>query len=218
MKVVSCKKCGAKYQLDDNNNIDAYECSSCTGSLELFENYPSSSGSSNVNKNLFKNQDDSQNFELVYCVKCGLKHIFNLDEDITDYKCSSCYSDLQYLDKNFNKKLIQDNQYLNDKNKINHIDNERKNTIYDEDSSKNKKSYGNSISNDNSYLNEIELKQATNLRIYLKTEFLKNAKESFIKQKTSMNPKNENILNEKNNGKKLSKRKRKKLSKSKNKN
>jgi len=29
MKVVCCKNCGAKYQLDDDDDISAFECSPC---------------------------------------------------------------------------------------------------------------------------------------------------------------------------------------------
>ena len=39
MKVVCCKNCGAKYQLDDNDDESSFECSSCAGDLELLENY-----------------------------------------------------------------------------------------------------------------------------------------------------------------------------------
>lgn len=39
MKVVCCKNCGAKYQLDDDDDISAFECSSCSGDLEVVENY-----------------------------------------------------------------------------------------------------------------------------------------------------------------------------------
>ena len=39
MKVVCCKNCGAKYQLDDDDDITTFECSSCAGDLEYLENY-----------------------------------------------------------------------------------------------------------------------------------------------------------------------------------
>ena len=39
MKVVCCKNCGAKYQLDDNDDITTFECSSCAGDLEYLEEY-----------------------------------------------------------------------------------------------------------------------------------------------------------------------------------
>ncbi len=42
MKVVCCKNCGAKYQLDDNDDISSFECSSCAGDLELLEDYSDS--------------------------------------------------------------------------------------------------------------------------------------------------------------------------------
>ena len=39
MKVVCCKNCGAKYQLDDDDDITTFECSSCAGDLEYLEDY-----------------------------------------------------------------------------------------------------------------------------------------------------------------------------------
>ena len=39
MKVVCCKNCGAKYQLDDDDDITTFECSSCAGELEYLEEY-----------------------------------------------------------------------------------------------------------------------------------------------------------------------------------
>ena len=47
MKVVSCKNCGAKYQLDDSDDINAFECSSCAGDLEYVDDYPNQSTTSN---------------------------------------------------------------------------------------------------------------------------------------------------------------------------
>ena len=37
MKIVVCENCGAKYQLNDDDDIDAFECSSCTGKLRELE-------------------------------------------------------------------------------------------------------------------------------------------------------------------------------------
>ena len=37
MKVVCCKNCGAKYQLDDDDDITTFECSSCAGDLEYLD-------------------------------------------------------------------------------------------------------------------------------------------------------------------------------------
>lgn len=33
MKVVVCENCGAKYQIDNDEDVDDYECSVCTGNL-----------------------------------------------------------------------------------------------------------------------------------------------------------------------------------------
>ena len=40
MKVVMCQNCGAKYQLDDADDINAFECSVCAGILEEVESFP----------------------------------------------------------------------------------------------------------------------------------------------------------------------------------
>ena len=38
MKVVCCKNCGANYQIEDNDDISTFECTSCAGELEYVEN------------------------------------------------------------------------------------------------------------------------------------------------------------------------------------
>ena len=48
MKVVCCKNCGAKYQLDDDDDISTFECSSCAGDLEYLEDYSDGEKKSNT--------------------------------------------------------------------------------------------------------------------------------------------------------------------------
>ena len=39
MKVVVCKNCGANFQIDDNEDINTYECSICAGDLMYDDDY-----------------------------------------------------------------------------------------------------------------------------------------------------------------------------------
>ena len=65
MKVVCCKNCGAKYQLDDDDDISAFECSSCAGDLEVIGNY------SNDEESSKSTILTSQKYEDSYIVQCG---------------------------------------------------------------------------------------------------------------------------------------------------
>ena len=67
MKVVCCKNCGAKYQLDDNDDITSFECSSCAGDLELLEDYSDapSQGSGILSSIKYDNS------QIVQCEDCG---------------------------------------------------------------------------------------------------------------------------------------------------
>ncbi len=98
MKVVCCKKCGAKYQLDDNDDISVFECNSCAGDLELC--YESSSFKFN---NSTSNNIKSKNQDIAQCIDCGLKYKINQNENISDYECSSCGGSLKYLNDDLNK-------------------------------------------------------------------------------------------------------------------
>ena len=106
MRVVACKKCGAKYQIDDNETINGYECSICAGNLKEVEGYPSTSSFINQNhsNNLYKNSYDF-NSQIVYCENCGLKHTLDNGEYAEDYECSSCFGNLRYVDESLNKDL-----------------------------------------------------------------------------------------------------------------
>ena len=102
MKVVCCKNCGAKYQLDDNDDISSYECSSCAGDLELLEDYSNGQGSSNSGILSSIRYDNSQ---IVQCEDCGLKYKIKSSDNILDYECDSCGGSLRYLDSEMNKEL-----------------------------------------------------------------------------------------------------------------
>ncbi len=93
MKVVVCKNCGAKYQLDDEDDINAFECSVCSGNLEELESF--SNGEEQVSSDY-----NSQNYSdsvLVYCTNCGLKYQLSEDDNINEFECNSCGGTLDYV-------------------------------------------------------------------------------------------------------------------------
>jgi hypothetical protein len=114
MKIVTCENCGAKYQLEDNEPTDYYECSSCAGFLEDDGNENSLDNSKNLNS--------KNNSNIVYCDSCGLRYLFDSNKHIHAYECSSCGGNLRYSDENLNKRTEQENipvikQDLNIQNK-----------------------------------------------------------------------------------------------------
>ena len=93
MKVVVCQNCGAKYQLDDEDDINAFECSVCSGNLEELDSF--SSDEEKVSSGY-----DSQNpsdLVLVYCTNCGLKYQLTENDDINEFECNSCGGSLDYV-------------------------------------------------------------------------------------------------------------------------
>lgn len=120
MKVVCCKNCGAKYQLDDDDDISAFECSSCAGDLEFTEKYSDDDNSSKSTISTSQKYDDSY---IVQCSECGLKYKINKNDNILDYECDSCGGSLRYLDENMNKEI---DKYLEEKKK------EAPETVYEE--------------------------------------------------------------------------------------
>lgn len=103
MKVVACENCGAKYQIDDNEQVDDYECSVCTGNLKSVEEYPSKHSLKKQNhSSLYRDDSDSK---IVYCKDCGLKYTLKSNENLKDYECSSCYGDLRYIDEKLNETI-----------------------------------------------------------------------------------------------------------------
>ena len=116
MKVVCCKNCGAKYQLDDDDNITTFECSSCAGDLEYLEDY--SNGDSNPQKPFLDNFNYDNSY-IVQCQDCGLKYKIKSTDSILDYECDSCGGSLRYLDEEMNREL---DKYLEErKDEINTI-------------------------------------------------------------------------------------------------
>ena len=111
MKVVCCKNCGAKYKLDDKDDVSSFECSSCAGDLELLEKYSSDheSHSSGILSSI--RSDKSQ---IVQCTDCGLKYKIKLHDNILDYECDSCGGSLKYLDDEKNEEL---NKYISKRKK-----------------------------------------------------------------------------------------------------
>ena len=100
MKVVCCKNCGAKYQLDDNDDITTFECSSCAGDLEYLEDYSDGESKSNTP---FTDSFKYDNSYIVQCEDCGLKYKIKSSDSILDYECDSCGGSLRYLDDEMNK-------------------------------------------------------------------------------------------------------------------
>ena len=102
MKVVCCKNCGAKYQLDDDDDINTFECSSCAGDLEYLEEYSDEETSS---RSSFIDSFKYDNSQIVQCEDCGLKFKIKSSDSILDYECDSCGGSLRYLDDDLNKEL-----------------------------------------------------------------------------------------------------------------
>ena len=102
MKVVCCKNCGAKYQLDDDDDITTFECSSCAGELEYLEEY---SEGEKKSRSSFMESFKYDNSYIVQCEDCGLKYKIKSSDSILDYECDSCGGSLRYLDDEMNKEL-----------------------------------------------------------------------------------------------------------------
>jgi hypothetical protein len=111
MKVVCCKNCGAKYQLDDDDDIATFECSSCAGDLEYLEDYSDDENKSNTPYTGTYQYDNSY---IVQCEDCGLKYKIKSSDSIVDYECDSCGGSLRYLDDEMNKEL---DKYLEERQK-----------------------------------------------------------------------------------------------------
>ena len=111
MKVVCCKNCGAKYQLDDDDDITTFECSSCAGDLEYLEDYSNSETKADTS---FTDTYKYDNSYIVQCEDCGLKYKIKSSDSILDYECDSCGGSLRYLDDEMNKEL---DKYLEERQK-----------------------------------------------------------------------------------------------------
>ena len=95
MKVVVCQNCGCgeKYQLDDEDDINAFECSVCSGNLEELD------GFSNDEEKVSSDYDSQNNsgLVLVYCTSCGLKYQLSESDNINEFECNSCGGSLDYI-------------------------------------------------------------------------------------------------------------------------
>ena len=111
MKVVCCKNCGAKYQLNDDDDITTFECSSCAGDLEYEDEYPNGEEKSHSS---FINTFKYDNSYIVQCKDCGLKYKIKNNDSILDYECESCGGSLRYLDDEMNKEL---DKYIKERKK-----------------------------------------------------------------------------------------------------
>ncbi|WP_407392073.1 NERD domain-containing protein [Methanobrevibacter sp.] len=111
MKVVCCKNCGAKYQLDDDDDITTFECSSCAGDLEYLEDY---SNGEPTQRSSFISSFKYDNSYIVQCEDCGLKYKIKSNDSILDYECDSCGGSLRYLDDDLNEEL---DKYLEERRK-----------------------------------------------------------------------------------------------------
>jgi len=146
MKVVCCKNCGAKYQLDDDDDITTFECSSCAGDLEYLEHY---SDSENTTNSSFMDTFKYDNSYIVQCTDCGLKYKIKSSDSILDYECDSCGGSLRYLDDEMNKELdkyIKERQdEINTIRKENQTNNTQTEELTNEEQDHSLKSFTNKI-------------------------------------------------------------------------
>lgn len=95
MKVVMCQNCGAKYQLDDADDINAFECSVCAGILEEVESFPDNHESDYGYD--YDTYELDPNSVLVFCKDCGLKYQLDSEDDVSEFECTSCGGPLDYV-------------------------------------------------------------------------------------------------------------------------
>ncbi len=118
MKDVVCKNCGANFQIEDDEDINTYECPICAGELEYAKNYPRvpSRGGTPISNTGIHNK----NYNIVQCKSCGLRFRLNKTDNIQDYECPSCKGQLKFLneDLNGNIKKIHQEQKANKEEKV----------------------------------------------------------------------------------------------------
>ena len=108
MKVVVCQNCGAKYQLDDEDDINAFECSVCSGNLEELDSF--SDAEETVSSE--NNSQNTSGLVLVYCTNCGLKYQLDENDNINEFECNSCGGSLDYV-SNMDSTSTQTTTYTN---------------------------------------------------------------------------------------------------------
>lgn len=191
MKVVACEKCGAKYQIDNYENVSNYECSVCAGNLIEIEQYPSSLyKNQNISNNLYQNLNDSE-WHIVCCESCGLKYNLKKNEYPEEYECSSCFGNLRYIDEELNKDLEKRLRLRKEDNTNFNLNSYNQ---YDEISNLNPKLESNVISSVNDFnVNQLEKK----LRKQINDEFSININREYENINKS-NLKNDQSLENKN--------------------
>ncbi|WP_295722338.1 hypothetical protein [uncultured Methanobrevibacter sp.] len=110
MKIVVCKHCGANFQIEDDEDINTYECTVCAGDLEYDKNYstlPSNGGTQRFNTDIL-----TKSYNMVQCKSCGLRFRLDKTDNILDYECSSCGGQLKFLEEDLNEDIegIHQNQ------------------------------------------------------------------------------------------------------------
>ena len=109
MRVVVCENCGAKYQLDEEDDINAFECSNCTGKLKELETF-----SDDENSNQTAESSETSNSVLVYCTNCGLNYQIDENDNINDFECASCGSPLDFVSNRTNELRSEEAQASQD--------------------------------------------------------------------------------------------------------
>ncbi len=109
MRVVVCEDCGAKYQLDEEDDINAFECSNCTGKLKELETF-----SDDENSNQTAESSETSNSVLVYCTNCGLNYQIDENDNINDFECASCGSSLDFVSNRTNEVRSEEAQASQD--------------------------------------------------------------------------------------------------------
>ncbi|MDR0913001.1 MAG: hypothetical protein LBM96_10425 [Methanobrevibacter sp.] len=99
MKVVVCENCGAKYQIEDLESPDYFECTTCAGNIKD----ESSENAENVTLSSFSHVSSHKDVDLVKCDNCGLKYLLDKNKDIKQYQCSGCDGNLKYVDSKLNR-------------------------------------------------------------------------------------------------------------------
>ena len=128
MKVVYCKNCGAKYQINDDEYVSSFECSSCAGELKFLEAYPNKNNSYEFNI-LFPRKN--KNTIVVKCEECGLKYVIKENENILDYECAGCGGSLRYINPEKNRQL--DNYIRTRKNELSQLKKVKINVPYEKE-------------------------------------------------------------------------------------